>query len=104
MDSKLGPVLICYHCEGITSAENEAANSSLTVEQLAQQVKDALEKIVYTEEPDAGVLLVSTESPTFYDEERDLIVHKHHHFSEMGNHLINLHQFVSKLLLEETPK
>lgn len=80
------------------------ASRNNNLQELAQKVKDALEKIVCTEEPDAGLLLVSTESDSRWDEKLKCNIYKHRHFSEMGDHLIALHRLVSKYLSPEAPK
>jgi hypothetical protein len=55
------------------------------------KAREQLEAIVCTEGCDSGVILVSWESPTRYDNELRAQVYLHEHFSPLGDALIALH-------------
>lgn len=54
-----------------------------------------LERIVCTEEPDAGVILLSSEGGSHYDDEAGCEVYDHEHFSPLGDALIALYEKLS---------
>jgi hypothetical protein len=56
-----------------------------------------LEEIVCTVPPDDGVILLSGDSPSEWDESIGCHVYKHEHFSPLGDALISLHQHLSQL-------
>lgn len=51
-----------------------------------------LGEIVITVEPDRGVMMLSSDSPTYYCPERKCQVYKHKNFSPLGDALIELHE------------
>jgi hypothetical protein len=58
-----------------------------------QQIADiraAIEKIVEPEGIDAGVILLSDDSPTHWSEEHQCHVYEHENFSPLGDALVNL--------------
>lgn len=52
--------------------------------------QNALDEIVISEGEDAGVILLSWDSSTYYDLEHKCQVYKHEHFSPLGDALVNL--------------
>lgn len=57
---------------------------------------ESLEKIVVPDGVDAGVILLSDDSPTKYDPEAKCQVYIHEHFSPLGDALVNLHKLCVK--------
>lgn len=57
---------------------------------LRDRAKATLRKIVCVEEPDDGVVLLSNDSPTHFDDEYGMQVYDHDHFSPLGDGLIEL--------------
>ena len=55
-------------------------------------IVDSLEKIVVPDGIDAGVILLSDDSPTKYDPELKVQVYLHENFSPLGDALVNLHK------------
>lgn len=55
-----------------------------------------LEKIVCVAKPDDGVVLLSNDGPSHYDEQLKGQVYDHEHFSPLGDALIELHQTLQK--------
>lgn len=51
-----------------------------------------LANIVCTDDVDGGVVLLSNDSPTHYDSERNCQVYNHEHFSPLGDALVALHK------------
>lgn len=58
-------------------------------------IRDALEKIVISEGEDAGVILLSAESPTHYDAEAKCQVYDHENFSPLGDALVSVARLVA---------
>lgn len=58
------------------------------------RIREKLKQIVCTEGDDRGVVLLSQESPTYYDEHLKAHVYKHLHFSPLGDALIELWDIV----------
>lgn len=54
-------------------------------------IRDKLETIVCTVEPDRGVVLLSEHAPTHYDTELKCHVYDHENFSPLGDALVKLH-------------
>ena len=57
--------------------------------QLAE-AREALDQIVVSEGEDAGVILLSSNSPGDYDPERKVYVYRHEFFSPLGDALVKL--------------
>lgn len=53
-----------------------------------------LNEIVVTEGVDKGVILLSSESPTHWDEEAQCYVYEHDYFSPLGDALIELYEML----------
>jgi hypothetical protein len=70
--------------------EGEAAKTVDGLRRKLNEISLALENIVVSEGEDAGVLLMSHESPTHYDETLKCQVYDHPHFSELGDALVSL--------------
>jgi len=64
-------------------------------DRLAASMRQRIEKIVCTEGVDKGVVLLSNEGPTHYDEEVDGQVYDHEYFSPLGDALIGLWHLVA---------
>lgn len=64
---------------------------------LGEATRD-LEKIVCTEGPDCGVILLSSASQTHYDPDVKCQVYDHENFSPLGDALIELHRNLSSML------
>jgi len=73
-----------FRREGEAAAEVDALRRKLAA------VRKALEKIVIPEGVDAGVILLSWESPTHYDPEIKCQVYEHENFSPLGYALVAL--------------
>ena len=62
-------------------------------EALQKQVRDireAIDKIVVSEGIDAGVILLSDESPTHFDKDVNCQVYEYEYFSPLGDALVAL--------------
>lgn len=57
-----------------------------------ETIRLKLEQIVCVVEPDDGVVLLSNEGPTHWDDEFNCQVYDHLHFSPLGDALIELHK------------
>lgn len=66
----------------------------LALEKRLQKIQIFLEGIVCTTGEDAGVILLSTESPTNYDAEKKCQVYELEYFSPLGNALMELWEMV----------
>ena len=69
-----------------------------TLRGLLREAKADLEKIVCTEGCDAGVIYLSSESPTHYDPEVKWQVYNHENFSPLGDALVALHAKIDAAL------
>lgn len=58
--------------------------------QRVRRIREALEEIVCTVPPDDGVVLLSDDGPTHWDEDRQCRVYHHAHFSPLGDALIEV--------------
>lgn len=56
------------------------------------QIREAIEKIAVTKGEDSGVILLSDESPTKWDEQRKVNVYRHEHFSPLGDAMVALYR------------
>lgn len=59
-----------------------------------------LQKIVCTEPPDDGVVLLSNEGPCHWDAEAGCNVYDHEHFSPLGDALMEMHEILTKALAD----
>lgn len=59
-------------------------------------IRDKLKEIIVTEGVDAGVILLSQESPTYFDKTLNCQVYKHLHFSPLGDALVELSRLVDE--------
>lgn len=55
-----------------------------------------LREIVCTEEPDAGVVLLSYDSPTYIDPETGHRTYRHRYFSPLGDAMMALYQILGE--------
>jgi hypothetical protein len=62
-----------------------------------------LERIAYTAEPDAGVILFSVEGGSHYDDEAGCEVYDHEHFSPLGDALLALYVKLSSISYRMSP-
>ena len=67
--------------------EGEAAKVVDELRRKLAAIRDALAEIVISEGEDAGVILLSDESPTHYDAEAKCQVYDHENFSPLGDAL-----------------
>lgn len=75
--------------------EGEAASTVDALRRQLSAVRDALDKIVVTEGQDAGVILLSAESPIHYDAKRKCQVYEYENFSPLGDALIALSKLIT---------
>jgi hypothetical protein len=97
------------------AAKQEEVNTLRTA---LQQIKLELQKVVCTEEPDAGVVLLSSDGPTHpytipYEEassekpephDKTIQVYDHYYFSPLGDALMKIYNSVCTAIGEEPPK
>lgn len=79
--------------------EGEAAKVVDDLRRKLAAIRDALDKIVVSEGQDAGVILLSSESPTHYDKAAGCSVYEHEFFSPLGDALVS----VARLASESVP-
>jgi hypothetical protein len=70
--------------------EGEAAKVVDELRRKLAAIRDALAEIVISEGEDAGVILLSDESPTHYDAEAKCQVYDHENFSPLGDALVSV--------------
>lgn len=91
MQSIVVPVFWCPRCGTIlTNAGNDVYVPKLV--EHSQKYAERLAEAVVTEGEDSGVILLSHDSPTQYDETLKCQVYLHDHFSPLGDHLVRLHR------------
>lgn len=56
------------------------------------EIRDAIENIAVVKGEDSGVILLSDEGPTKWDEQRQVNVYQHEHFSPLGDAMVALHR------------
>lgn len=88
------------HALGLTGApvdvhedfrrEGEAAKRVDDLQRRLDAIRKALDEIVISEGQDAGVILLSSESPTHYDPEAKCQVYEHEFFSPLGDALVSV--------------
>ena len=76
--------------------EGEAAQVVDELRRRLAAIREQLGKIVVSEGEDAGVILLSNESPTHYDADAKCQVYNHQNFSALGDALVTLAQLASK--------
>ena len=64
----------------------------LYLEKKLKEARELLETIVCTQGDDKGVILVDSESPTYYEPAVESMVYEHEYFSLLGGALIELHE------------
>lgn len=72
---------LCYQIDELEERWHKA-------EKRLQEVRDKLEEIVCTKPPDDGVILLSDEGASHYDENLKCHVYDHQHFSPLGDALM----------------
>jgi hypothetical protein len=70
--------------------EGEAATTVDALRRDLLAIREAIDEIVISEGEDAGVILMSSESPTHYSEEAKCQVYDHENFSPLGDALVAL--------------
>jgi hypothetical protein len=70
--------------------EGEAASTVDALRRQLSAIREAIDKIVVTEGQDAGVILLSDDSPTHFDPEAKCQVYEHENFSPLGDALVAL--------------
>lgn len=58
----------------------------------ARDFANRLAEAVVTDGEDSGVILMSNDAPTKYDDTLGCSVYLHDHFSPLGDHLVRLHR------------
>ena len=74
---------LCGQC-----AEKVAVEVANDLRRKLAAIRDAMAKIVIFEGTDSGVILLSSESPTYYDLQAKCQVYKHEHFSPLGDAIV----------------
>lgn len=90
-------VFWCPRCGTVKSNPCWPAETSASVEvpKLVERTREyaaRLGEAVISEGEDSGVILLSQEAPTLYDEGLKCHVYLHDHFSPLGDHLVRLHR------------
>mgnify|MGYP006908255373 CR=1 FL=1 len=62
----------------------------MTTDERMDAIRSAIEEIVIPDGEDAGVILLSSESPTRYDPDLKRHVYLHENFSPLGDALVSL--------------
>lgn len=79
--------------------EGEAAQVVDDLRRKLAAIRGALAQIVISEGEDAGVILVSSDSPTHYDAEAKCQVYEHEHFSPLGDALVSVARLAADSVL-----
>ena len=88
-DSKTGAA-VCIECRDKARGNWQQAVPGGEVERLRESALACLKRIVCTEPPDDGVVLLSNDSPCHPDPVTGVATYDHAHFSPLGDALIEL--------------
>lgn len=83
-------VFWCPRCGTVRGYEKEPYVPKLV--ERTREYAARLGEAVISEGEDSGVILLSQEAPTLYDEGLKCHVYLHDHFSPLGDHLVRLHR------------
>ena len=84
---------VCGFPSGDNAANCERCQLIGRIDALQKTITDvrtAIEKIVCTDEIDGGVIMLSSESPSHFDADRNGWVYDHEHFSPLGDAMVSL--------------
>lgn len=101
-DSPLTPEITRERFESVAMlTEQELVNQMKTklteLGELKKKILDKLEFIVVTEGDDKGIVLLSSDGATHYDEASKCQVYDHENFSPLGDALIELFDMINSL-------
>lgn len=86
---------LCQQIDVIEESWHAAERKARSLTEQLESARDHIETIVEPTGEDAGVILLSDDSPTRYDPNRKCQVYLHENFSPLGDALVLLHQMTA---------